>query len=152
MPARSMPGAFAQWKSEDERGRIHDCEQNRVISSDELDRRRFPARTAEARLAPARAAIQAGETKIARSRVTAPVDGEILKLNVRAGEFAAAGITPEPLLLLGGVEPMHLRVDVDEQEAWRVEPGAKAGEDRSHGVKVRRERPKTARSFVVSVK
>jgi hypothetical protein len=28
---------------------------------------------------------QASETEIARSRVTAPIDGEILKLNVRAG-------------------------------------------------------------------
>jgi hypothetical protein len=45
---------------------------------------------------------------------------------VRAGEFAAAGITPEPLLLVGRLVPLHLRVDVDEQDAWRVEPRAKA--------------------------
>jgi hypothetical protein len=45
---------------------------------------------------------------------------------VRAGELAAAGITPEPLLLLGRLVPLHLRVDVDEQEAWRVEPRANA--------------------------
>jgi len=98
----------------------------KVISSDELDRHRFATRIAEARVAEAAAAIKMSETEIARSRVTAPVDGEILKLNVRVGEFAAAGITPEPLLLFGGVEPMHLRVDVDEQEAWRIELGAKA--------------------------
>src|SRR3546814_5625481 len=55
------------------------------------------------------AAIKASETEIARSRVTAPIDGEILKLNVRAGEFAAVGITPEPLLLLGRLVPLHLR-------------------------------------------
>ena len=41
-------------------------------------------------------------------------------------QFAAAGITPEPLLLLGRLVPLRLRVDVDEQEAWRVEPRAKA--------------------------
>jgi len=34
------------------------------------------------------------ETEIVRNRVTAPVDSWILKLNVRAGEFAAAGIRP----------------------------------------------------------
>jgi HlyD family secretion protein len=98
----------------------------KVISPDELDRRRFAVRTAEARVAQAGAAIKASETEIARSRVTAPVDGQILKLNVRAGEFAAAGTMPEPLLLLGQLEPLHLRVDVDEQEAWRVKPRAKA--------------------------
>jgi hypothetical protein len=57
---------------------------------------------------------------------TGVVFSEILKLNVRAGEFAAAGITPEPPLLLGRLVPLHLRVDVDEQDAWRVEPRAKA--------------------------
>jgi RND family efflux transporter MFP subunit len=98
----------------------------KVISPDELDRRRFAVRTAEARVAQADAAIKASETEIARSRVTAPVDGEILKLSVRAGEYAAAGITPEPLLLLGQIEPLHLRVDVDEQDAWRVQPRAAA--------------------------
>lgn len=81
-----------------------------------------------------------GRNQIARSRVTAPVDEEILKLNARR-RIRAAGITPKPLLLLGGVEPMHPRVDVDEQEAWRVEPGAKAGEDRNQGEKVRRSVP-----------
>ena len=65
-------------------------------------------------------------TEIARSRVTAPVDGEILKLNVRAGEFAATGMTPEPPLLLGRLVPLHLRADVDEQNASRVEAPAKA--------------------------
>jgi HlyD family secretion protein len=63
---------------------------------------------------------QASESEIARSRVTAPIDGENLKLNVRAGA------TPEPLLLLGRLVPLHLGVDMDEQDAWRVEPRAKA--------------------------
>jgi HlyD family secretion protein len=98
----------------------------KVISLDELDRRRFATRTARARMAQAEAAIKASETEIAGSRVTAPVAGEILKLDVRAGEYAAAGATSEPLLLLGQLEPLHLRVDVDEQDAWRVKPAAAA--------------------------
>src|SRR4029453_5463719 len=55
------------------------------------------------RVAQADAAIKARETEIARSRVTAPIDGEILKLNVRAGESAAVGITPEPRDVEGGL-------------------------------------------------
>ena len=31
-----------------------------------------------------------------------------------------------PLLLLGNVEPLHVRVDVDENDAWRVRPEAPA--------------------------
>jgi HlyD family secretion protein len=99
----------------------------KVISSDELDRRLFATRTANARVVQAEASIKTSETEIERSRVTAPVDGDILKLNVRAGEFAPAGVTPEALLLLGRLDPLHLRVDVDEEDAsWRVDPRAKA--------------------------
>jgi HlyD family secretion protein len=110
---------------ENQLGRAETLARQKVISLDELDRQRFGVRTLRARVAQADAAIKVSETEIARSRVAAPIDGEILKLNVRAGEFAA-GITPEPLLLLGRLVPLHLRVDVDEQDAWRVEPRAKA--------------------------
>jgi len=42
------------------------------------------------------------------------------------GEYAPAGVTATPLVLLGRLKPLNLRVDVDEHEAWRVTPGAKA--------------------------
>jgi len=47
-------------------------------------------------------------------------------VKVRPGEFAPAGVTATPLILLGSLKPLHLRVDVDEHEAWRVRPAAKA--------------------------
>jgi HlyD family secretion protein len=111
---------------ENQLGRAERLARQKVISIDELDRNRFAARTLRARVLQAEAAIKASETDIARSRVTAPLDGKILKLNVRTGEFAPAGATSEPLLLMGSLAPLHLRVDVDEQDAWRVQPQAKA--------------------------
>jgi hypothetical protein len=45
-------------------------------------------------------------------------------VNVRVGEFAPADTLTDPLLLLGSVTPLHVRVDVDETDAWRVEAGA----------------------------
>ncbi len=105
----------------------------RAISSEELTRRRYAVKTAAAQLEEAKAAvavaearIQTVQTEIARSLARAPVNGEVLQVKLRAGEFALAGATPTPLLLLGGVDPLHLRVDIDEHEAWRVRPGAKA--------------------------
>jgi len=65
------------------------------------------------------------ETEIVRNRVTAPVDSWILKLNVRAGEFAAAGIR-SACCSLAASSRCTCAADVDEQEAWRIEPGAKA--------------------------
>jgi hypothetical protein len=50
----------------------------------------------------------------------------VLQVNVRPGEFAPAGVTPTPLMLFGAVTPLHVRVDIDEHEAYRVKRGAKA--------------------------
>jgi hypothetical protein len=66
------------------------------------------------------------KTELQRSVVTAPTDGEVLQVKLRAGEFAVAGATENPMILLGRPKPLHLRVDVDEDEAWRVRPEAKA--------------------------
>ena len=43
-----------------------------------------------------------------------------------AGAPAATATGEPPLILLGGVTPLHVRVDVDENDAWRVRTGAKA--------------------------
>jgi HlyD family secretion protein len=52
------------------------------------------------------------------------VDGQVLQVKVHLGEFAPTGALPTPLILLGSVDKLHVRVDVDEHEAWRVRPGA----------------------------
>ncbi len=57
---------------------------------------------------------------------SAPIDGVILKVDVRPGESVLAGAIGRPLLLLGETTPLHVRVDVDEHDAWRVSPGAGA--------------------------
>jgi multidrug efflux pump subunit AcrA (membrane-fusion protein) len=105
----------------------------RAVSEDDVQRRRYAVTTAEARLAQARAAVKAAEAQrdrveveIERSTVRAPIAGSILKVNVRAGEFAAAGALAEPLIILGNIKPLYVRVDVDEHEAARVRPDAPA--------------------------
>lgn len=124
----------------------------RAISQDELSRRRFAVRAAEHRLheaeaqltllkagawkpeidiarsqvASAEAQVKATETDIDRLTVRAPVDGEVLQVKIRLGEFAQAGVLQTPLILLGNTEPLHVRVDIDENDAWRVRPDAAA--------------------------
>ncbi len=100
-----------------------------VISVDELDRHRYAVQIADSKLAQARAEVtsakaQIKETKVNLDRiiVRAPVDGEILQVKIHPGEFAPAGITQTPLILMGDTDPLHVRVDVDENDAWRVRP------------------------------
>jgi multidrug resistance efflux pump len=123
----------------------------RAVSTEAIDRRRFAVQAARARLAEAeaslaklqagswqpdiavaraavesaRASVDAQRTEIERRIVRAPLAGTVLRVDVRPGEFAASG-TSTPLVLFGDVQRMHVRVDVDENDAWRFRPGARA--------------------------
>jgi len=66
------------------------------------------------------------QTDLAQSEVKAPIDGTVLRVNTRAGEFAAAGTLREGLVVMGQLTPLHIRVDVDELDAWRFDPKGKA--------------------------
>ncbi|MBS0186705.1 MAG: biotin/lipoyl-binding protein [Planctomycetes bacterium] len=124
----------------------------RARSEEEMSRRRFAVLVAKGRLDEAAAALsllKAGawgpeiqiakaqvvaaeanvkqvQTEIDRRIIRAPIAGRVLQVKVRPGEFASAGALATPLILLGAVEPLHVRVDVDENDAWRVKAGAKA--------------------------
>jgi RND family efflux transporter MFP subunit len=98
----------------------------RAMSVEELDKRRFAVQKAEAQLAQARAELTSIETDLERLTVRAPVEGEVLQLKVHLGEFAPTGVLATPLILLGNVDQLCVRVDVDENDAWRVRSGAQA--------------------------
>ena len=105
----------------------------RAISGEEISRRRSAVQTAEAETGEAQAQIAAADAQvraiaveIERSTVRSPIDGEVLQVKLRVGEFAAAGPGASPLVLLGRAKPFHVRVDVDEHEGWRVHAGATA--------------------------
>ena len=119
--------------AQDQYDRAVALRKSKVSSSDEFARRDFARKSAEARLREARAEVasasaqmHATEIDIKRSTVRAPMDADVLQVKVRAGEFAPAGQTPTPLLTLGKLRPFHLRVDIDEHEAWRFRPTAPA--------------------------
>ena len=77
-------------------------------------------------VASARAAVEKARTDLDRLTVRAPMDGRVLKVDVRDGEFATAGRLDSPMVTLGDDGPMHVRVEVDEDDAARVQPGAAA--------------------------
>lgn len=74
---------------------------------------------AEARLAEARAAL-------ARLRIVAPIDGEILEIHYRVGEYVQPGGGSEPLVVMGDTSTLRVRADVDERDIGRVAVGAAA--------------------------
>ncbi len=83
--------------------------------------------SAEAACLSAKARLRMTDTEIERSVVKAPIDGAVLQVKVRAGEFvSAAAAGSAPWMTLGETKELHVRADVDEHEAWRVNAGAKA--------------------------
>src|SRR5215471_7747472 len=98
----------------------------RVLSVEEKKNRGFAAQKAEAQLAQARAQLTSTEVDLERLTVRAPVDGQVLQVKVHLGEFAPTGALLTPLILLGNVDKLHVRVDVEEHEASRVQSGARA--------------------------
>jgi len=104
----------------------HRLADEKVLSVEENKNRGYAAQKAEAQLAQARAQLNSTQTDLERLTVRAPVDGQVLQVKVHLGEFAPTGALPTPLILLGNVDKLHIRVDIDEHEAWRVRPEAKA--------------------------
>jgi multidrug resistance efflux pump len=91
-----------------------------------LDVLRAQRAEAEARLASAAARRDRAAIDLDRTAVRAPIDATVLKVNVRVGEFAPAGAAAEPPVSLGVTQTLHVRVEIDEADAWRVRAGAPA--------------------------
>jgi RND family efflux transporter MFP subunit len=99
---------------------------HRAMSEQELTSRRDLVSISDAKLIQARADLQATQTDLERMTVRAPVDGQVLQLKVHLGEYAQTGVLAQALILLGCVDPLNVRVDVDENDAWRVKAGVAA--------------------------
>lgn len=73
----------------------------------------------------ARARVEQTRTELDRLTVKAPVNGEVLQVNVRPGEFV--GTPPgQALVVLGNIEELHVRVDIDEHDIARFSGGSPA--------------------------
>lgn len=79
------------------------------------------------RAAVKRAEAEAEQTETALDRlvVRALVAGRVLQVNVRPGEFVGAPPN-QPLVVLGNIEKLHVRVDVDEYDIARFDQAAPA--------------------------
>ena len=133
--------ARAAWEEAKAAWKNYACQYNlvknvtdrRAVSQDDLEQRRnaeilyrTKIDTAKADIDVAEAELKTAETDLERLTVRAPVDGEVLQVNVRAGEYAATGVLDTPLMRFGATDTLHVRVDIDENDAWRFTPGTRA--------------------------
>jgi HlyD family secretion protein len=74
----------------------------------------------------ARATLRLAQTDLELRTVSAPIDGEVLRVNINPGEFALAGAVTQPLIVMGRTDPMYVRIDIDEADISRYRQGARA--------------------------
>ncbi len=75
----------------------------------------------------AQAALAVITTDIERSIIRAPINGQVLQVNIRVGEFANDNtFAQQPLILFGDTKIYHLRIQIDEENAWRYINGSPA--------------------------
>ena len=72
--------------------------------------------------------MPSAQTEIGRLTVRAPIAGEILAVNIRKGEYVSTmgGGGSQPFIEMGQKQPLHVRIDIDEEQAPRVARGAPA--------------------------
>ncbi len=92
---------------------------------------------AEENVKVAQANLDVIKINIERSIIRAPVEGEILQVNIHPGELApvnpffsnqssSQAVAQGSLILMGTVQPMQVRIDIDEDDAWRYKKGSPA--------------------------
>ncbi len=96
------------------------------ISAVDLANRRFDVEIKQAVLENATANVNRLNIEIERHAVRAPVAGRVLQINTRVGEFAPSGVVNPPLMLFGDDTHLYLRVNIDENDAWRIRADAPA--------------------------
>ena len=72
-----------------------------------------------------RAQVQQVQTELERLTVCALVDGEVLQVNVRPGEYVGAP-PGQALIVLGSCKQLNVRVDIDEYDIPRFVTAARA--------------------------
>lgn len=110
---------------QDQLARLKNVRDERAVSRDEVRTKEHDVAVAYAQLEAARAQVIQNKVLLDRMIIVAPRTGTILQVNIRPGEYASA--TPKnPAIVLGNLDQLQVRADVDEQNAPRLQAGQTA--------------------------
>ena len=119
-------------KMQDMVDRLNAVDDKRAISMDDLKNRKNDVLVAAAEVAAAQAQLVSAEANVKstqmlldRLTVKAPRAGQILQVNIRAGEYASTQPRSAPIVL-GDLSELQVRTDIDEQNAVKIRPGQAA--------------------------
>lgn len=110
---------------QDQLKRLQSTKDPRAVSQEDVKTRANDVSVAEAQLNQAKTQVQNMQVLVDRMTIRAPKDGVIIQRNIRPGEYVTTNASNPPMVL-GDLEHMQIRVDVDENNANRVVSGAEA--------------------------
>lgn len=98
-----------------------------AVSKQAYTTAQYNEKIAAEKLKAAQAQVAIYTAHLERSIVRAPIDGQVMELNIRPGQYAQQqSNNQEPLILFGNIHNLHVRTDIDEEDSWRYEQGAQA--------------------------
>jgi HlyD family secretion protein len=78
----------------------------------------------EAAVEQAKVNVMKAKVDLQQRTVLAPLAATVLQVKIRGGEYAPSAVLATPLITLGVIDPLHVRVDIDESEIPRFHPTA----------------------------
>ncbi|MFZ4763053.1 MAG: efflux RND transporter periplasmic adaptor subunit [Alphaproteobacteria bacterium] len=104
---------------------VQKLQDKKALSREEILNKLHAREKAEAATKQAQAALETAKTTLSLLKVIAPIEGTVLTVDARVGEYANAN-SATPLIRLGDISFLDIRVDIDENDAWRFQAGAEA--------------------------
>ena len=95
-----------------------------ALSAEEIEKRRATSVTDAANVKVVAAQLAEAQARLARTRITAPVEGTVLTRKAEAGQIANPG--GEPLFRVESGGEVEMRGQIAEQDLARVQPGQTA--------------------------
>jgi HlyD family secretion protein len=99
---------------------VNGMKDKRAVAKDDFNRRKFGKALAAVRVEEIKAQLNQARTTKERLVIKAPIDGQVLEVNIRPGEFAGAQALNQSLMRMGDVSTLHVRVEINEENASHI--------------------------------
>jgi HlyD family secretion protein len=128
--------SLAAEKAESQAKNVEGLDNKGVLSQEDIDTRRFAAKTARAQVVAAQAQLDDLKTRQARMTLRAPVSGPVLARYVRPGDLPSGASAGQPLFRIARDGLVEIDAEVPESDLSKLKPGLKADVTLPDGGKV----------------
>jgi HlyD family secretion protein len=127
---------LAAERAESQAKNVEGLDNKGVLSQEDIDTRRYQAKSARAAAVAAQAQLDDLKTRQARMTLRAPVSGPVLARSVRPGDLPAGATSGQPLFRIARDGLMEIDAEVPEADLSKLKAGMKAEATLPDGAKV----------------